>query len=182
MARRFPKTLRKWEKRHDRAGREIWYRLTLNPDGTAYEPVRVSRPASFKKGDRVLDLTANSPTVLRHDGGSLKKTPISRKAANYWVNTRASGQNQVSRVVKRALAAQRKLINQGENPDFIRVFWQGEDGKVRRFTVTTFIDFWTMDEYAGARERMLEAGYFAVGLSNRDGDLDQEIEYLAGER
>ena len=182
MARRFPKQLPKWEKRHDRKGRENWYRLTLNPAGTAYEPARVSRPKRFKKGDRVLDLTENSPTVRKHDGSSFKKTPISRKAANYWITQRASGQNQVSNVVKKALKSQRRLINQGENPDLVRVFWLGEDGKVRRFTVTSFIEFWTQDEYAGARERMLEAGYFTTGVANRAGDLDWEDTYLAGEQ
>jgi hypothetical protein len=168
-----------YEKRLDARGRELWYRL--DREGKSR---RVSRPRSLRKGDVVLDLTADGPTRLRHAGGrkGLKKTPISEKTQNDWIRKRAAGEKNRGPVA-RAVELRNKLVRgrRKVNPDRVRVFYEGNDGRMRRFTVSSFERFMKADKYREARDRLEADGRFLVGLMNlRTGDLQEEIEELGG--
>lgn len=165
-----------FEKRHDAKGREIWYRL--DREGT---PRRVSRPERFRKGDKLLDLTADEPTKLRHGGRGVgfKSVPLSKKALRYWVENRIPKGARKLPAIERARKAQRRLIEQGTNPDDIRVWQRRGDGSMRRFTVSSWARFMAQEKYREARDRLEGTETdFVLGVADELGDLGREVEQL----
>lgn len=166
-----------YEKRLDARGRELWYRADAKGRSR-----RVSRPRSLRKGDIVLDLTADAPTRLRHEGGKrgLRKTKISAKTQNAWTTKRLAGEKNRGPIA-RAVELRDQLVRgkRRVNPDRVRVFYEGEDGRVRRFTVSSFESFMKKDKYREARERLQDSGRYVLGLMNlRTGDIQEEVEEL----
>lgn len=170
---------RHFELRHDSAGRAIWYQLKLTADRRGWEPVRVARPARFRAGDKLLDLSADEPTKRTRRGGEWVDVPLSQKALRYWVENRIPDRQRRAPAVQRARAAQRRLIRGGTNPDDIRVFHRRNDGSTRRFTVSSWARFATEERYKKARQEIEEADEdFVLGLMDEDGALGEVIEEL----
>ena len=175
--------MRRFEKRHDSAGREIWYRRD-SEEGTS---TRIARPARFYQGDEVLDLTADAPTFERRwEGEWVTLTRLPLELQQYWITTRL--RNAPPGPFQRARDVQLELIRSGRvrNPDRIRV-WQIHGDVRRRFTVSSWIRFMTEDRYRGARLRIaerdeeqdaVEPTRYVLGLTDRRGDLGEELEEL----
>lgn len=78
--------------------------------------------------------------------------------------------------VERAWELRRKWDK--KYPDRVRVFYV--DGIAeRRFTVDSWDRFMSDEDYEDAREAMLDAGSFVLGIQGEDGDMSKEIETLA---
>jgi hypothetical protein len=172
---------RYFERRHDSAGRVLWYQLQLSADGRAWEPVRVRAPRAFREGDKLLDLTAAAPTKQARRGGEWRDVPLSRKALRYWVENRIPVGLRRLPAVERARAAEQRALRSGRvtEPERIRVFQRREDGSSRRFTIGSWARFMTRDKYAAARERVEEAGEdFVLGIMDDEGDLGEVLEEL----
>lgn len=160
---------RHFEKRLDSLGRAIWYQLRLVRG--EWKPCRIARPKSLRRLDKILDLTADFPTKWSYQGkGKFRKLKINRKTAAYWAKNRVKV-SQVGTPPDIARKRQIALIRRGVNPDKIRVFYEDEDGGMKRYTVSSFADFWQQDTYEEPRNRMKDAGRFVLGTTDRLGDI-----------
>lgn len=81
--------------------------------------------------------------------------------------------------VARAYEIRKALVNGGEEPDRVKVFYVVDGEPERRFSVASWDRFMSDETYEAVVEVLQEEGEFWIGLEGPDGDLEIPIERLA---